>query len=79
LIAPNAFLAQYSLPSYNTFALRVGVEWKDWSLELYGKNLTDAKGIESFAPYSYTVANGLAPSVGLIEPRVIGLVLRGKI
>ena len=44
-----AGLPEANLPDYNTLDLRVGVDWNKWTLELYGKNLNDAKGISGFS------------------------------
>jgi len=85
---PNNSIPEGTLPSYNTFDLRIGVDWQKWTLELYGKNLNGAKGIEAFAPYGGSVASlgynpllggvGPAATASIIQPRVVGLVLRGK-
>jgi iron complex outermembrane receptor protein len=74
----SSSLAEGSLPSYNTVDLRVGVDWNKWTLELYGKNLNDAKGFSAFGPTGTSAASNLAPSATLIQPRIIGIVLRGK-
>ena len=69
---------QIELPAYNSFDARVGVNWKMWSLELYGKNLTDAKGITAVAASGTSAASGLAGTAAIMEPRIVGIVLRGK-
>jgi iron complex outermembrane recepter protein len=80
----NAGYSELSLPAYNTFDLRAGVSWDKWSIEIYGKNLNDAKGIEAFAPSGGSVASIVPPNINpaatasLITPRVIGIVLRGS-
>lgn len=79
LVPAGVYEPQYKLASYNTFDLRLGVDYKDWSLELYAKNLNEAKGIMAFSPYSATVASGLAPTGAIMPPRLVGIVLRGKI
>jgi outer membrane receptor protein involved in Fe transport len=78
VVAANVYEHQYNLPAYSTLDLRVGINWTKWSLELYAKNLTSAKGIEELAPYSTSAANGLAAGVSLIDPRIVGIVLRGS-
>jgi outer membrane receptor protein involved in Fe transport len=64
---------QIDLPSYNTTTVRFGVEDDHYRLSLYGKNLTDARGITDYAssgsPYS---------EVTVIQPRTIGIVLSAK-
>jgi outer membrane receptor protein involved in Fe transport len=62
--------------SYTTVDLRTGVTWDQWSLELYGKNLTDEDGItDILAPGNYP--NG-AGAVSLIRPRTIGLAIGAR-
>lgn len=70
---------QFDLPSYNTLDLRAGVDWSDWTVELYGKNLGNADGITAFAPTGNSAANGGAGSAALIQPREFGITVRGKI
>ena len=64
---------QLDLPSYNTTALRVGVERDLYRVWLYAKNLSDARGITDYAasgsPYN---------DVTVIQPRTIGVVLSAK-
>jgi outer membrane receptor protein involved in Fe transport len=69
---------QYTIPSYSTLDLRGGVDWNSWALELYAKNLNNAKGITGFAATGISVANGQAGSATVIQPRVVGAVLRWK-
>ncbi|HEY8949389.1 MAG TPA: TonB-dependent receptor [Rhizomicrobium sp.] len=78
--------AQYALPSYTTLDLRVGVNFNSWQFEIYAKNLTDAKGVTAFSPYgvsagsTYVSPSGPigSASVTLMQPRLIGAVLRWK-
>ncbi len=64
---------QLVLPSYNTTAVRLGLENAHYTAMLYGKNLSDARGITNYdgvgSPYS---------SVSVIQPRTIGLSLSAK-
>jgi outer membrane receptor protein involved in Fe transport len=54
-----------------TVDLRAGVLWDQWSLELYGKNVTDEEGItDIIAPGVFP--NGAA-AIALIRPRTFGL------
>lgn len=76
--------AQYAIPSYNTFDLRVGVNWNQWDFEIYAKNLNGAKGLTGFAPYGISAASmdpgspvGAA-NVTVMQPRIVGAVLRWK-
>jgi outer membrane receptor protein involved in Fe transport len=63
------------LPSYNTTAVRLGLENDRYRLMLYGKNLSDARGITD-----YTSALGGSPysTISVIQPRTIGLALSAK-
>jgi outer membrane receptor protein involved in Fe transport len=65
--------ARREADAYTTVDLRTGILWDHWSIELYGKNVTDEEGItEISAPGPYP--NGAA-ALGLIRPRTIGLSL----
>ena len=70
---------QFFMPYYTTLDARVGLDWGNWSVEAYGKNLFESKGFTAFAPTGNSVANGGAGNVAVIAPREIGIVLRGKI
>ena len=61
------------LPSYNTGALRVGIERGPYSAELYVNNISDERAITT-----YTNQGGLNQTgvVTVIEPRIIGFVTR---
>jgi outer membrane receptor protein involved in Fe transport len=59
------------IDSYTTFDLRAGAYLGRWSLELYGRNLTDEMGVVSVG-----TAGGLpngAYSLAVIRPRTIGI------
>jgi len=58
------------LPSYSTFNLQLGVKDKSYTLELYGRNLTDERGISSYNNMQGYNQTGL---LTLIQPRTIGL------
>jgi iron complex outermembrane receptor protein len=65
--------ARREADAYTTLDLRTGVIWDNWSLELYGKNVTNEDGItDIIAPGIYP--NG-AGAVSIIRPRTIGLAL----
>ncbi len=57
--------------AYTTVDLRTGILWDKWSLELYGKNLTDEEGITDISAPG-TRPNGAA-AIALIRPRTFGL------
>ncbi len=59
--------------SYTAGDLRTGIIWDRWSIELYGKNVTDEEGITDIeAPGNFP--NG-AVAISTIRPRTIGLSL----
>jgi outer membrane receptor protein involved in Fe transport len=70
--------SQIVLPSYVALELRAGVDWENWELELYGKNLTDAKGFTQFSATGNSAASGAAATAALIAPRLVGIVLRAR-
>jgi iron complex outermembrane receptor protein len=61
------------IPSYVTLDLRAGTEFGRWLVELYGKNLTNEKGIAT-VDAAGAFPNG-ALGLGYIRPRTIGLSL----
>jgi iron complex outermembrane recepter protein len=68
-------LEQVELPSYNTYAARLGLDNNHYRITLYGKNLGDSRGITS---YSSANAPGLQGMMGVIQPRTIGVTLSAK-
>jgi len=66
------------LDSYNELDARIGLDWQQWELELYGKNLNNAKGVTAFAASGSSAASANAATVALIAPREVGVVLRAK-
>jgi outer membrane receptor protein involved in Fe transport len=63
------------LPSYNTTAVRLGLDNDRYRVMLYGKNLSDARGITDYASTS-----GGSPynTISVIQPRTIGVTLSAK-
>lgn len=59
--------------SYTTVNLRAGYTTGRWSLELYGKNLTDELGVTTIDSVN-TPATGIV-ELGVIRPRTYGLML----
>jgi outer membrane receptor protein involved in Fe transport len=57
--------------SYTTVGLRAGIDFGQWSIEVYGRNLTDDEGINDI------IAEGVVPNgavgLGLIRPRTFGV------
>jgi iron complex outermembrane recepter protein len=64
---------QIVLPSYNTSAVRIGLDNDRYKVMIYGKNLSDTRGITNYdgsgSPYS---------TVTVIQPRTIGVTLSAK-
>ena len=60
----------HKLDSYTTVDLRAGAYFGPWSFELYGKNLTNERGVTGVAAAG-ALPNG-ALGLGLIRPRTIG-------
>ncbi len=69
----NGVFGQTSVPSYTTVDLRAGVDWRNYRLEAYVKNLADKRGILSIDGSGS--ASGSAVEEGLIRPRTVGLSL----
>lgn len=62
--------------SYTTLDLRAGIDMGKWSIEIFGKNVTDELGINDIvAPGIYP--NG-AVGLGVIRPRTVGIVLGAR-
>jgi len=66
---------QVGLPSYNTYAARIGLDNDHYRVTVYGKNLGDSRGITS---YQSSSAPGLQGEMGVIQPRTIGVTLSAK-
>jgi hypothetical protein len=73
VVTPTATPGQIVLPSYNTTAVRLGLEKGHYRFTVFGKNLTDSHGITDYesvgAPYS---------TVTVIQPRTVGATLNVK-
>jgi iron complex outermembrane recepter protein len=72
--APSG-LTQVSLPSYDTWSVRLGLQNDKYRVSLYGKNLNNARGITN---YSSGGAPGLNGTIAVIDPRTLGLALGVK-
>jgi outer membrane receptor protein involved in Fe transport len=66
---------QMSLPNYNTWGARLGVHNDRYNATLWAKNLGDSRGITS---YTSGGAPGLNGTIGVIDPRTIGITLGAK-
>jgi iron complex outermembrane recepter protein len=63
------------LPVYNTLKLQAGLDNGHYSIEFFGNNLTNARGITEYANSGGANLTGLA---AFIQPRTIGLELGAK-
>ena len=66
-------VSHLQLPSYNTGAIRAGVDIGRYGLELFLKNLSDSRGITF---YTNEGGAGETGQLTIIQPRTVGLVLR---
>ena len=64
------FPFKIELPSFSTFDAQIGVRSGRYSVELFGKNLSDERGITNFVPLG---ATGGVGTLGIIRPRTIGI------
>jgi iron complex outermembrane receptor protein len=64
------------IPAYDTFSVQLGVREKGITFEIYGKNLSDARGITSYSSgYTPLGELGSPGQASLIRPRQIGALL----
>ncbi len=63
--------------SFTTLNLRAGVYFGRWSVELYGKNVTNERGVTSIGDPGF-LPNG-ALGLGLIRPRTVGVSVSTRI
>jgi outer membrane receptor protein involved in Fe transport len=68
-------LTQVRLSSYNTYGARVGLDNSRYRVTLYGKNLSDSRGITNYVNQG---APGLNGDVSVIQPRTVGVTLSAK-
>lgn len=84
----SSFGRQLILPSYDTTDVRLGIDFERWSVGLYGKNITDERGIaslgQSASPGGGGVFDGdafswtLGSTFLVIRPRTFGLMLSAR-
>jgi outer membrane receptor protein involved in Fe transport len=74
----DASYGQSRLPDYSEFDLRAGVDWYDWSLTFYAKNVGDERGISEVGTGASSASGG-APFIFVDRPRTFGLTITGKI
>jgi iron complex outermembrane receptor protein len=71
----ETMLLQVRLPSYNTYGARAGFDNDHWRWTVYGKNLSDSRGISS---YTSSGAPGLNGSASITQPLTFGVTLSTK-
>jgi iron complex outermembrane receptor protein len=71
----DAIPTQVTLPSFNTFAARVGLENDRYRVTLFGKNLGDTRAITAYASSG---APGHEGELAVLQPRTIGVTLSAK-
>ncbi|HEY3949150.1 TonB-dependent receptor, partial [Phenylobacterium sp.] len=72
----NPTIGQISLPSYSQVDLRAGLEWQQYRIELFAKNVGDERGILSIGGLGSTPRG--AVQAGLISPRLVGVSLSAR-
>jgi outer membrane receptor protein involved in Fe transport len=72
-------VGQLPLDAYSTFDLRAGVVHGAWTLQLYAKNVADERGVVAFDSAGTSAASGTSPTITVIAPRTVGLVVSGKL
>jgi outer membrane receptor protein involved in Fe transport len=73
--SPTVIEGHVKLPAYDTLKLQAGVDNGHYSVELFGSNLTNARGITEYANSGGANQTGLA---AIIQPRTIGIELGAK-
>jgi outer membrane receptor protein involved in Fe transport len=84
----SPFGQQLVLPGYDTTDVRLGVDFERWSIGLYGKNLTDERGVASLGQSASpggggiydpdTLSWALGSTFLVIRPRTLGLMLSAR-
>jgi iron complex outermembrane receptor protein len=72
----DATIGQIELPSYTSVDLHGGIDWKNYRIEVYAKNVNNARGILSLTGYGATPYG--AVQAGIERPRTIGVSLSAK-
>ncbi|MDQ2861283.1 MAG: TonB-dependent receptor [Pseudomonadota bacterium] len=68
--------AQVDVPSYDTVALRAGLDLNRWRVQVFAKNLGDQRGIVNLG--SVGAVPGGNRGVVIIQPRTVGVALSAK-
>lgn len=79
---------QLTLPSYDTTDVRLGIDFERWSIGVYGKNLTDERGVAALSQSSSPGGGGIydpeafswafGSTFLVVRPRTLGLMLSAR-
>ncbi|MGI8840894.1 MAG: TonB-dependent receptor [Caulobacteraceae bacterium] len=68
--------AQVNVPSYNTVALRAGLDLDRWRVQVFAKNVGDERGIVNLGGVGSVPDGGRGATI--IQPRTVGVALSAK-
>ncbi|WP_195908399.1 TonB-dependent receptor [Novosphingobium sp. Gsoil 351] len=71
-------ISHLPFPGYDTFAAQIGVKSGPFGVMLYGKNLTDKRGITFYYAGQSALGGTIPAQTGLIRPREIGIKFTGN-
>ncbi len=66
---------QIELPSYNIFDLRAGMEFEQFAVDVFARNVGDERAVTSFGGFGATLPDAPNGAANLIRPRTIGVSL----
>lgn len=69
---------QITLPSYNIFDLRAGIDFERFSIDLFAKNLTDERAVTQFGGFGQTLPDAPNGAAVIVRPRTIGVGLTAR-
>lgn len=70
-------LSHLPFPGYDTYAAQIGLKTGDFGVLLYGKNLSDKRGITYYYAGQSALGGTIPAQTGLIRPREIGIKFTG--
>ena len=69
-------IGRFSIPSYNTVNLRLGVDHETWEMQVFAKNVGDERGIVNLTGPGQIINLGRTETI--IQPRTIGVLVSKK-
>jgi iron complex outermembrane receptor protein len=79
---------QLTLPGYDSTDVRLGIDFERWSIGVYGKNLTDERGVAALSQSSSPGGGGIydpeafswafGSTFLVVRPRTLGLMLSAR-